>query len=223
MIFVSFAKIRAARLPGLLVFQLNLPSTVSLNSKSFRLLVVVLWFSTIPSLVAQVIQAPFGLQWGETQARIMAFAERASSGIQIRSGVPGCETIEVRGPFPNQRYQRLGFTFRSDHLIQVAVYYPAPVDGNEGGELLAALRSEIEQSLGPGQLLETGTEENSDGYLETRRVFRWEREGCAMWLISMQVKATEESSLPRREISVVYANLGLGRQLEIETQARSEK
>lgn len=186
-------------------------------------LVVVLCLTAITSVVAQVIPAPFGLQWGETPARILSFAERTGARIEQQSGSSGRETIDVRGPFPNQRYQRLGFTFQADHLVQVAVYYQAPENGDEARELLADLRREIEQSFGPGQLLETGSEKNRDGYLETRRVFRWEREGCAIWLISMQVRNAEDLSPPLGEISVVYANLGLGRQIEIESQARSEK
>jgi hypothetical protein len=181
------------------------------------LLIVALWVCAI-SAVGQVIPAPFGLKWGEPPAPILAFADRAGSGIQMRSGTSGRETIEVRGPFSNQRYQRLGFTFQGDHLVQVTVYYRAPEDGNEARELLAALRREIEQAFGPGQLLETGSEKNADGYLENRRVFRWEREGCAIWLISMQVRNAEDLSPPAGEISVVYSNLTLSRQLEIDSQ-----
>jgi hypothetical protein len=182
------------------------------------LFVVAVSLGPISCAVAQVIPAPFGLQWGEPPAPILSFADRAGSGIQLRPGSSGRETIEVRGPFVNQRYQRLGFTFQGDHLVQVAVYYRAPDDGNAARELLAALRCEIEQSFGPGQLLETGSEKNADGYLENRRVFRWEREGCAIWLISMQVRNAEDLSPPVGEISVVYSNLALSRQIEIDSQ-----
>jgi hypothetical protein len=185
-------------------------------------LILVLWLQAI-SADAQVIPAPFGLKWGEPPAPILSFADRTGSAIQLRSGSAGRETIEVRGPFSNQRYQRLGFTFQADHLVQVAVYYQAPEDGNDGKELLAALRREIEQSFGPGQLLETGSEKNADGYLENRRVFRWEREGCAIWLISMQVRNAEGQSSPAGEISVVYSNLALSRQVEIDSQVDSNR
>jgi hypothetical protein len=197
--------------------------TVSFRGLDLRLpnllgaLIIGLWLHAI-SAVGQVIPAPFGLQWGEPPAAILSFADRVGSGIQLRSGSSGRETIDVRGPFLNQRYQRLGFTFQGDHLVQVAVYYRAPDDGNEARELLAALRCEIEQSFGPGQLLETGSEKNADGYLENRRVFRWEREGCAIWLISMQVRNAEDLSPPVGEISVVYSNLALSRQIEIDSQ-----
>jgi hypothetical protein len=206
----------------------NLCNLRIIHFRGFRLLdllgllVVAPWLCVI-SADAQVLPAPFGLQWGETSSRILSFAERAGSGIQIRSGSAERETIEVRGPFSNQRYQRLGFTFQADRLVQVAVYYPALEDSNQARELLATLRRELEQSFGPGQLLETGSEKNADGHLETRRVFRWEREGCAIWLISMQVGNTTEDTSPLGEISVVYANLGLGRQLEIESQASGDR
>jgi hypothetical protein len=39
----------------------------------------------------------------------------------------------------------------------------------------------------------------------------------------MQVKTADDLGPPRGGISVVYANLGLGRQLEIDSQARNEK
>jgi hypothetical protein len=188
-----------------------------------RFLVVALPLSLTSSAVAQVIPAPFGLKWGEASARILSFAEQTGSKIETQSGSSERETIEVRGPFSNQPYQRLGFTFQAGRLVQVAVYYQAPEDSNEARGLLAALRGEIEQSFGSGELLETGSEKNGDGYLETRRVFRWERNGCAIWLISMQVKTADDSDPPHGEIGVVYANLGLGRQLEIDSQARGEK
>jgi hypothetical protein len=192
-----------------------------LNFKSVGLLA--LCFSAIASAGAQVIPAPFGLKWGDASAPILSFAEHTGSKIETQSGSSGRETIEVRGPFSNQRYQRLGFTFQADRLVQVAVYYQAPEESNEARELLAALRGEIEQSFGSGELLETGSEKNVDGYLETRRVFRWELNGCAIWLISLQVKTPEDLGPPRGEISVVYANLGLSRQIEIDGQARNEK
>jgi hypothetical protein len=192
-----------------------------LNFKSVGLLA--LCFSAIASAGAQVIPAPFGLKWGDTSAPILSFAEHTGSKIETQSGSSGRETIEVRGPFSNQRYQRLGFTFQADRLVQVAAYYQAPDESNEARELRAALRGEIEQSFGSGELLETGSEKNVDGYLETRRVFRWERNGCAIWLISLQVKTAEDLGPPRGEISVVYANLGLSRQIEIDGQARNEK
>jgi len=218
----SFAKrISAALVRSPLVFPLNLPPIRLLISKFGGLLVLPL--SLIASATAQVIPAPFGLKWGETSAPILSFAEHTGAKIVTQSGSSGRETIEVRGPFSNQRYQRLGFTFQADRLVQVAVYYQAPEESNEARELLAALRGEIEQSFGSGELLETGSEKNVDGYLETRRVFRWERNGCAIWLISMQVKTAKDLGPPRGEISVVYANLGLSRQIEIDGQARSQK
>jgi hypothetical protein len=205
--------LRNLRIVHILSSDLRLPNLLGL------LIIVALPFCPFSSAVGQVIAAPFGLQWGETPTRILSFAERTSSGIEKKSGSSGRDTIEVQGPFLNQRYQRLGFTFQADRMVQVAVYYPVPEDSGEAKELLATLRREIEQSFGPGQLLETGSEKNTDGYLETRRVFRWEREGSAIWLISMQVRNAGELSTPRGEISVVYANLGLGRKLEIERQA----
>jgi hypothetical protein len=192
-----------------------------LNFKSGWLLAFC--FTATASTATETIPPPFGLQWGGTPARILSFAERTASRIEKRAGSSGRETIDVRGPFSDHRYQRLGFTFQDDHLVQVAAYYQAPEDGDKARELLTALRGEIEQSFGPGELLETGNEKNVEGYLETRRVFRWQRDGCVIWLISMQVKTVEDLGPPRGEISVVYANLGLSRQIEIDGQARNEK
>ena len=180
------------------------------------LAVVAFCFGASIPVIADPIQAPFGLQWGTAPDPILSFAQR--TGIQKRSLGGGRETIEVRGPFPGQRYHRLEFTFQAEHLVEVAVYYQAPEEGNEAKELLAVLRREIERSFGAGQLLETGTEKNSEGYMEARRVFRWENEGCAIWLISLQLQNAEASNPPLGEISVVYANLGLSRQIEIESQ-----
>jgi len=202
------------------VFLVNLLGIMPLNSKSVGLALCV---SAIASAGAQVITAPFGLKWGDPLAPMLSFADHTGSKINTQPGSSGRETIDVQGPFSNQRYQRLGFTFQADRLVQVAVYYRAPDESNEARELLAALRGEIEQSFGSGELLETGSEKNADGYLETRRVFRWERNGCAIWLISMQVKTAKDLGPPRGEISVVYANLGLSRQIEIDGQARSQK
>src|SRR3981081_448519 len=182
-------------------------------------IVVALCFGASIAAGADGIQAPFGLQWGTSPNPILSFAQR--TGIQKRSLGNGRETIEARGPFPGQRYHRLEFTFQADRLVEVAVYYQAPEEGNEAKELLAVLRREIEHSFGAGQLLETGTEKNSEGYMEARRVFRWENEGCAIWLISLQLQNAEASNPPLGEISVVYANLGLSRQSEIDSQKQN--
>jgi len=127
------------------VFLVNLLGIMPLNSKSVGLALCV---SAIASAGAQVIPAPFGLKWGDPLAPILSFAEHTGSKINTQPGSSGRETIDVQGPFSNQRYQRLGFTFQADRLVQVAVYYRAPDESNEARELLAALRGEIEQSFG---------------------------------------------------------------------------
>lgn len=176
----------------------------------------------ISRLQAQPVPPPFGLQWGATPERLQGFVDRTGSKAERRSEAAGRETLELTGPFPNQPFHRLAFTFETGQLIQVAVHYALPEDNAGAKQLVTSLRWELERSLGPGELLETGTETNPEGYQETRRLFRWQRDGCAVWLISLQVSngggGAASGPQPGREgeISVVYANLGLGRRLEIE-------
>jgi hypothetical protein len=136
--------------------------------------------------------------------------------VERRTEAAGRETLELTGPFSNQPFHRLAFTFETGQLIQVAVHYPLPEAGAGAKQLVTSLRWELERSLGPGELLETGTESNPEGYQEARRVFRWQRDGCAVWLISLQLNNSSAGQQREGEISVVYANLGLGRRLEIE-------
>ncbi|MBV9998669.1 MAG: hypothetical protein JO015_06095 [Verrucomicrobia bacterium] len=168
-------------------------------------------------LRAQLIPPPFGLQWGETPERVQSLAGRTGSKAERRTEAPGRETFELTAPFPDRPFHRLAFTFETGQLIQVAVHYPLPEDGAGAKQLVTSLRWELERSLGPGELLETGTETNPDRYQEARRVFRWQRDGCAVWLISLELSNGSPGEQRREgEISVVYANLGLGRRLEIE-------
>jgi hypothetical protein len=169
-----------------------------------------------PRLRAQPVPPPFGLQWGVTPERVQGLVGRTGSKAERRSEAAGRETLELTGPFPNQPFHRLGFTFETGQLIQVAVHYALPEDNAGAKQLVTSLRWELERSLGPGELLETGTETNPEGYQEARRVFRWQRDGCAVWLISLQVSSGAPGQQHEGEISVVYANLGLGRRLEIE-------
>lgn len=167
-------------------------------------------------LRAQPVPPPFGLQWGDPAERVRGLADRTGSKAERRTEADGRETLEFTGPFPNQPFHRLAFTFETGQLIQVAVHYPLPEDGAGAKQLMTSLRWELERSLGPGELLETGTENNPEGYQEARRVFRWQHDGCAVWLISLQVTNSSPGQQREGEISVVYANLGLGRRLEIE-------
>ncbi|MBV9488868.1 MAG: hypothetical protein JO069_03970 [Verrucomicrobia bacterium] len=166
-------------------------------------------------MAQQPISPPFGLQWGETPELVQASAQRAGSTVERRTGPAGRDRLELTGPFPGQRFCRLRFTFESERLIQVIVDYPQPEDAPEAKQLLMSVRAELEQSLGATELLETGTETNQDGYQETRHVFRWQRDGCAVWLISLEVSSGADR-LRKGILSVVYSNLGLGRRLEIE-------
>jgi hypothetical protein len=170
-------------------------------------------------LRAQPVPLPFGLQWGDTPERIQGLADRTGSKAERQAEGAGRETVELTGLFPDRPFHRLAFTFETGQLIQVAIHYPMP-DYNAGAkQLVTSLRWELERSLGPGELLETGTEHNPEGLQEARRVFRWQRDGCAVWLISLQVN--DSSGTGREgEVSVVYANLGLGRRLEIEHAER---
>jgi hypothetical protein len=171
----------------------------------------------ISRLRAQPIPPPFGLQWGETPERVQGLADRTGSNAERRTEAAGRETVELTGPFPDQPFHRLAFTFETGQLIQVAVHYALPEDSAGAKQLGTSLRGELERSLGPGELLETRTETNPDGYQEARRVFRWQRDGCAVWLMSLQVSGgSPDEQRHEGEISVVYANRGLGRRLEIE-------
>jgi hypothetical protein len=170
----------------------------------------------IPRLLAQPVPPPFGLQWGETPERVQGLVDRTGSKAERRAEAAGRETLELTGPFPNRPFHRLALTFETGQLIQVAVHYLLPEDNLNAKQLVTSLRWELERSLGPGELLETGTEANPEGYQEARRVFRWQRDGCAVWLISLEVSGSSSGQGREGEISVVYANLGLGRRLEIE-------
>ena len=179
--------------------------------------IILLVTADAPGLRAQPIPPPFGLQWGETPERVQGLVDRTGSKAERRTEAAGRETLELTGPFPDQPFHRLAFTFETGQLIQVAVHYPLPENSVNAKQLVTSLRWELERSLGPGELLEMGTETNPEDYQETRRVFRWQRDGCAVWLISLEVSRGSSSQGREGELSVVYANLGLGRRLEIES------
>jgi len=174
------------------------------------------WFALAgaASACGEDIRPPFGLRWGESPERVLGSAKQTGVTARERLDAPGHATLELS--FNQQSFDRVDFGFQSGCLIQVIVRYPVSENQGPGNELLGSLRGELEQGFGVGELLEIGREQNRDGYEETRRVFRWQKEGCALWLISLEVQSTGRGHAG--EVTAVYANLGLSRRLEIDSE-----
>ncbi|HEY0792965.1 MAG TPA: hypothetical protein VGD78_18010 [Chthoniobacterales bacterium] len=162
----------------------------------------------------QVIRPPFGLEWGASPQQVLDSARQSGVKVLEHEETPGHTTFEVS--ISQQPFNRVDFGFQAGHLIQIVVRYPT--SGNEGPGLVGSLRAEFQQGLGVGELLETGRQQNADGNEETRRVFRWQKEGCALWLILLEVRS--EGRGRASEVTAVYANLGLSRRLEIDAAGR---
>ncbi len=157
---------------------------------------------------------PFGLHWGDGRAALVALAARANAPL---TPVPDHEADERQAwevRYTGEAYREVRFTFVKDRLIEVTVRYPVPGEEDFGRPLLQSLRAELEAALGPGELSESGSETNPDGWRESRRVYRWADAGRAVWLTSLELRSTDRGER-RAEVLVVYTDLGLARRLEL--------
>jgi hypothetical protein len=101
--------------------------------------------------VAQQINPPFGLEWGESANRMEKLLKGAKADIVDRHDVGGRQAWTVEGLI-QQGLRRTVFYFRDSQLVEVELQYQSPDwDVAKYDDFMAQVRRRIEQKFGAGQ------------------------------------------------------------------------
>jgi hypothetical protein len=153
------------------------------------------------SEVAQQINPPFGLEWGESADRMEKLLKGAKADIVDRHDVGGREAWTVEGLI-QQGLRRTVFYFRDSQLVEVELQYQSPDwDVAKYDDFMAQVRRRIEQKFGAGQLI-TRTREPADGnVMQTLVGYKWSQNNTAIQLFYFSAETSTQSY---RTVSVHY-------------------
>jgi hypothetical protein len=152
------------------------------------------------SEVAQQINPPFGLEWGESADRMEKLLKGAKAEIVDRHDVAGREAWTVEGLI-QQGLRRTVFYFRDSQLVEVELQYQSPDwDVAKYDDFMAQVRRRIEQKFGAGQLI-ARTREPLGDVIQTLVGYKWSENNTAIQLFYF---SAENSTQSYRTVSVHY-------------------
>ena len=151
--------------------------------------------------VAQQINPPFGLEWGESADRMEKLLKGAKADIVDRHDVGGREAWTVEGLI-QQGLRRTVFYFRDSQLVEVELQYQSPDwDVAKYDDFMSQVRRRIEQKFGAGQLI-ARTREPADGdVIQTLVGYKWNENNTAIQLFYFSAETSTQSY---RTVSVHY-------------------
>jgi hypothetical protein len=150
---------------------------------------------------AQVINPPFGLEWGESSDRLQKLLEGAKADIVDRHDVEGREAWTVEGLI-QQGLKRTVFYFRDSQLVEVELQYQSPDwDPAKYDDFMAQVRRRIEQKFGAGQLIARTREPVDGNVMQTLVGYTWNENNTAIQLFYFSAETTTQSW---RTVSVHY-------------------
>jgi hypothetical protein len=150
--------------------------------------------------VAQQINPPFGLEWGESADRMEKLLKGAKADIVDRHDVAGREAWTVEGLI-QQGLRRTVFYFRDSQLVEVELQYQSPDwDVAKYDDFMAQVRRRIEQKFGAGQLIARTREPQGD-VMQTLVGYKWSENNTAIQLFYFSAETSTQSY---RTVSVHY-------------------
>jgi hypothetical protein len=150
---------------------------------------------------SQVINPPFGLEWGESSDRLEKLLEGAKADIVDRHDVEGREAWTVEGLI-QQGLKRTVFYFRDGQLVEVELQYQSPDwDVAKYDDFMAQVRRRIEQKFGAGQLIARTREPVDGDVMQTLVGYTWNENNTAIQLFYYSAETTTQSY---RTVSVHY-------------------
>jgi hypothetical protein len=153
--------------------------------------------------VAQQINPPFGLEWGESANRMEKLLKGAKADIVDRHDVGGRQAWTVEGLI-QQGLRRTVFYFRDSQLVEVELQYQSPDwDVAKYDDFMAQVRRRIEQKFGAGQLIARTREPAAgDGeVMQTLVGYKWSENNTAIQLFYFSAETSTQSY---RTVSVHY-------------------
>ena len=150
--------------------------------------------------VAEQINPPFGLEWGESTERMEKLLHGAKADIVDRHDVAGREAWTVEGLI-QQGLRRTVFYFRGGQLVEVELQYQSPDwDPGKYDDFMAQVRRRIEQKFGAGQLI-ARTREPEGEVMQTLVGYTWNENNTAIQLFYYSAETSTQSY---RTVSVHY-------------------
>jgi hypothetical protein len=149
----------------------------------------------------QVINPPFGLEWGESADRLEKLLDGAKASIVDRHDVQGREAWTVEGLI-QQGLRRTVFYFRDSQLVEVELQYQSPDwDVAKYDDFMTQVRHRIEQKFGAGQLIARTREPVDGNVMQTLVGYTWNENNTAIQLFYYSAETTTQSW---RTVSVHY-------------------
>jgi hypothetical protein len=139
----------------------------------FAVLVAILClFPCEASAATQMMRAPFGFTWGQSQKDVEKNLLGAKARIVEHKSVQGRTVVAVEG-IPQRMLMRTLFYFDSDALTEIELQYGnASWDSVKYAELFDTTRQNIDTKYGSGRLL--AREKSRDGdFLYTLIGYKW--------------------------------------------------
>jgi hypothetical protein len=153
------------------------------------------------SPVPQVINPPFGLEWGESTDRLEKLLEGAKADIVDKHDVVGRQAWTVEGLI-QQGLKRTVFYFRDSQLVEVELQYQSPDwDVAKYDDFMAQVRRRIEQKFGAGQLIARTHEPVEGNVMQTLVGYTWNESNTAIQLVYYSAETPTQSW---RTVSVHY-------------------
>jgi hypothetical protein len=150
---------------------------------------------------SQVINPPFGLEWGESSDRLEKLLDGAKAQIVDKHDVEGREAWTVEGLI-QQGLRRTVFYFRDSQLVEVELQYQSPDwDVAKYDDFMAQVRRRIEQKFGAGQLIARTREPVEGNVMQTLVGYTWNENNTAIQLFYYSAETTTQSY---RTVSVHY-------------------
>jgi hypothetical protein len=154
-----------------------------------------------PTPLAQQINPPFGLEWGESADRLDRLLKGAGATVVDRHDVGGREAWTVEGLI-QQGLRRTVFYFRDSMLVEVELQYQSPDwDVAKYDDFMAQVRRRIEQKFGAGQLIARTRESAGNNIMQTLVGYKWDENNTSIQLFYF---SAENATQSYRTVSVHY-------------------
>ncbi len=155
----------------------------------------------VSAIPGEEIKPPFGLSWGETQARLEALLKGAKAQIVERRKQEDGRTVWSVDGLVSANLKRTMFYFKADQLVEVELQYQNPDwDSSKYDDFMASVRRQLEQKYGVGQLVARSKAPEGE-VMQTLVGYKWNRNNAAVQLFYF---AAEKGAEIYRAVSVHY-------------------
>lgn len=188
-----------------------------LRSLAFAL---VLWAGSVLQSAAQaVLEPPYGLKWGDSPEKLIAWASRHSLDVTISlpGDQPSMRVVHIKarqGLLPGSREAAIEGRFLSGHLFELTVHYHDPeASGDLMEDRFQKLKRQLAEEYGPLTADQQQSKVEDQFATKTRSFHREPVKGMFLMLAFTEIEDLLRKSKDSR-FSLIYRNDNL--RLEVE-------